>query len=113
MRQQCLAVHAAVSHGGFFRNRIHAVGRGNQGGARGRDQAALHRAPGFHQLGGNHDIHVTGHGHERQHGPSAVAGIGEQFHVVNRRTRALRHTRYRGALRVVAIALAQIDQPIG
>ena len=51
------------------------MGGRDQGGAVGRDQAALHRAPGLHHLGGDDDVDVAGVGIIARIGVRPLSGI--------------------------------------
>ncbi len=110
------AVGHAVAQRRLLGDGIDAVGGGDQRRALLRHQAALHRAAGFHQLGGDQHVHVARRGDQRQHRRGA-GGLGrgarEQLQVVDGGAGALRHAGHRGGLRDVAVGLAQGDDPVG
>ncbi len=92
------------------------MGGGDQQRAIRRDEAALDRARGLHQLGGEHDVDVARHGHERKHRLTSggLRGrFGKQFDIIDRGAGALRDARYRGRLREIAAVLGEIDDPVG
>jgi hypothetical protein len=108
-------VHAPVAEGDLLGHSENPVCGHDQGGAVGRDETALDRASGLHQLGADHHVHVAGHRHQRQHGIGAAGrdcAPREQFDVVDRGARALRHARDGSHLRQVAVVLAHIDDPV-
>jgi hypothetical protein len=70
----------------------------------------------FHQLGGEDDVDVARHRHQRQHRRQAGRlGVGarEQLDVVDRRAGALRDAGHRGRLAQVAVLLGELDDPVG
>ena len=110
--EERLCIDAAVAHRGPLGHRIDAMGRGDEGGALGRHQPALDRAARFHQLRGDHDVHLARERHQRQHRLLA-ADLGKDLHVVDRRARALRDARHGGGLDVVAGMLGHVHDPVG
>ena len=107
------AVGPPIAGAGLFHNREAAVRGGDEGGFVGRDEAALNGAAGLHQFGGDDDIDISRHGHERQDG-AGIALLGpDQFDIVDRRTRALGHAGHGGGLRDPAAMLREGDDPIG
>ncbi len=81
-----------------------------------RDEAALHRARGFHQLGGEHDVDVARHRHQRQHRRAARRLRGrfrKQFDVIDGGAGALRDARHGGRLGEIPAVLGKIDDPVG
>ncbi len=94
----------AVARRRLLGDREGAVRGGDQRGAVRRDQAALDGAAGFHQLGGDHHVHVARHRHQRQH-RRVVALRPDHLDVVDRGAGALRHAGHRGGLRDPAVAL--------
>ena len=116
MGQQLLGVHTAIAQSRFFGDGIHPVGRCNQGGSVAGDQAALHRAAGFHQLRGQHNVHVSWQGHQGQHRLQPIRtgrGFGKQLNVINGRTGALGHTGHRSGLSPMASVFGQVHDPVG
>ena len=92
-----------------------AVRRCDQRGALGRDQAALHGAPGFHEFGRNDDVHLARHRHQRQHGCAAVRrhmALREQLDVINGGAGTLRHADDGRGLRQIAIVFGQVNDPV-
>ena len=73
MREQFITVDAAIAHCALLGDRVDAVCRSDERGALGGDEAALHRATGFHEFGGKHDVHVARQRHQRENGLAAVA----------------------------------------
>ncbi len=116
MLDQLRAVDAAVAHRRLLGNRIDAVRRCDERRAVLRHQPSLHRAAGFHQLGGQHDVDVARQRHQRQH---RLAAIGlrtccrVELDVVDGGAGALRHAGHRGGLGDVAVVLAEVDDPVG
>ena len=107
-------IDAAVGHRDPLGHRIDAVGRDDEGGAVRRDQAALHRAAGLHQLRGDDDVDVARHRRQAQHRRRRVrlgAVLRKQLDVIVGRAGALRDARHRGHLRDVAGVLGDIDDP--
>ena len=93
--EQCGTIDAPIAHRDAFGHRINTMGRGDQSRAIRRHQTALYCAPGFHQFGGDDDVHFARSGHQGQHGRVGVLSVLlEEFEVVNCRARALRHTGY-------------------
>ena len=116
MLQQPGIVDASVAERRLLGDRIHAVRRCDERGAVGRDEPALHRAAGFHQLGSEHHVDVAGQRHQREHRLAAVAlghGAREQLDVVDGGAGALRHAGHRRGLREVPVGLAEVDDPVG
>jgi hypothetical protein len=113
--QQLVRVDPAIAHGGALGHRVHAVGRDDEGGALRRYQSALQRAPGLHQLGGDHHVEFARHRRQRQHrlraGRDCLAR--KQLQVIDSGAGALRHARHGGRLRHEAVVLRQVDQPVG
>ena len=108
-------VRAAVGERDLLGHGEDAMGRGDEQRPVRRDEAALHRARGLHQLGGEHDIDVARHRHQREH--RLAAGrlrrrFGEQFDVVDRRAGALGDAGNGGRLREIAAVLGKIDDPV-
>ncbi len=88
------------------------MGRGDQYGALGGDEAAQHGAPGLHPFRGDDHVDVTGAGHQGED----RLGTGPRRHhldVIDRRTRALGHAGHRRGLRPPTLAFGQGDDPVG
>jgi hypothetical protein len=114
-RQQRRGVRAAVGERDLLGHGEDAMGGGDEQRAIRRDEAAFHRPRGLHQLGGEHDIDVPRHGHQREHrlAPGRLRRrFGEQFDVVDRRAGALGDAGNGGRLREIAAVLGKIDDPV-
>ncbi|MCY1506894.1 hypothetical protein D9M68_411530 [compost metagenome] len=114
--EQLVAVDAAVAHGALFGDGEDAVRGGDERGAVARDQPTLHRAAGFHELGGKHHVDIARQRHQREHGAPAVGlrlRIGVQLDVIDGRAGALGHAWHRGGLGDIAVGLAHVDDPVG
>ncbi len=114
--QHFVGIGDAVAGRGFFADGVAAVRRGQQHRALGRDQAALDRAPAFHQLGRHHQVHVARRGHQRQRRLPAGAphfGLGHQLHVIDGGAGALGHAGHRSGLGPPAGVLGHVDDPVG
>ncbi len=108
-------VDPAVLGRDLLRHRIDPMGRGDQGGAVRRHQAALDRASGLHQLRRHHEIDVARDRHQREHRiATGRLGVffGEQLEIVDRGAGSLRDARNRCELRDMRAVLGRIDQPI-
>jgi len=79
------------------------------------DEAALDRARGFHQLGGEHHVDIARHRQQAEHGlaPRRARGrLRKQLDIIDRCAGALRDAGNRGCLREKAAMLREIDNPI-
>jgi hypothetical protein len=114
--EQHRRIGAPIAHGDLFRHREDAMGRGDERGAIGRDEAPLHGAPSLHQLRPEDDVDVAGHRHQGHHRfgrPFRQRALREELDVIDRGAGALRHARHRGELREIAAMLGEIDDPVG
>ena len=114
-RGERAGVDAAVAERRLLADRPDPVRRRDQRRPVRRDEAALDGARRFHQLGGEDDVDVARHRHQRQHRRQAGRfGVGarEQLDVVDRRAGALGDARHRGRLGEVAVLLGELDDPV-
>ncbi len=82
----------------------------NQRRAVGCDESALHGAPGLHEFRRKHDIDVARRRHQREDGRAFA--FRNHLDIVDRRAGALRDARHRGRLRIPAVPLGEVDDPV-
>ena len=110
------AVDPAVAHRALLGDRIDAMGRRDQRGALGRDQAALHGAAASISSEASTTSTSPGSGISASTGspPSASAcALRIELDVVDGRAGALRHARHRRGLGEIAVGFAHLDDPVG
>ncbi len=114
--EQRWRIDAAVGERNLLGHGEDAMGGSDEQRPLRRDEAALHRARGFHQLGGEHDVDVARHRHQRQHRRAARRLRGrfrKQFDVIDGGAGALRDARHGGRLGEIPAVLGKIDDPVG
>jgi hypothetical protein len=111
-RQHRGGVGNAIAERGFFGDSIDAVSGGDHGGAIRAHEPTDHCAARFHELGGDDEVHIAGHGHERKDGRGTVIRGRTGLDVVDRGAGALGHSRHRRALHQPAAAFCERDDPV-
>ena len=84
--------------------------RGDERGALRADKPTHHGAPGLHELGREHDIDIARRRHQGENWRPAA--IGHHLDIIDGGAGALRHARHRGRLRVPAIFLGEMHDPV-
>ena len=113
---EAAGVIAAVGHRHPFRDRIGAMGGGDEGGAIRCHEAVADRARPFHQFARQHDVDVAAARGQRQHGASAGErrrGHRQDLDVIGGGASALRDPGDRGALHWKALCGRRRHDPVG
>ena len=107
-------IEPPVAHDDLFVRRIDAVRRGNQRGACLGDEARRDGARGLGQFGRHHQIDFPRRRHQREDRAFVprLRHLGQNFDIIGRGARALRHTRHGGRLHGIIQPPAGADDPI-
>ena len=109
--QQPADVEAAVAHRRALADGEHAVRRGDERRAVGRDEAVEDHAAGFQKLGRQRHVDFADRRVERQHLTQRALGR-HHFEIVGRGAGALRHARDLRRLHAQPLALRRGDDPV-
>ena len=109
--QQAADIEAAVAHRRALADRQHAVRRGDQRRAVGRDEAVEDHAAGFEELGRQRHVDLADRRIERQHRRRAALRR-HHFEIVGRGAGALGHARDLRRLHAQPLALRGGDDPV-
>ena len=111
-----LAAGGPVPRRRFFGDRIDAMGRSDQQGPITGNETAQDGTACLHQFGGDDDIDIARHRHERQDRIGCIGGErrpADHFDVIDGRPGTLRDPRHRCPLRDPAVATGKVDHPVG